>query len=282
MLPELWIKIIEKLDCASILTLKLSTSFYNELIMENDLYLKQKFKGFPRIEGHCAAYDFSKYEEFVDADEILMSGEDEMVAEFLGKAKIKLEELQLDIVRGDLICFEGIECYRNNGVCIFDGHNIINLNTDYDDYGCLPQKFTVINNNVPIHYWEHEEEKRGIAHNSIIWFDQTEVKDQCLNNIVFGNTSPYTTFKYANKDYIMEYMPTSDDLDEDYENIDKNELTAKLREQLIKNNILLLDFSSSLAEYEIEHQPADNVVYISSTYDPDYTVCDSNIHYYDQ
>lgn len=198
-----------------------------------------------------------------------MSDSDQKVDTFLDNAIKKLLFLKVDLVRGDLICFEGIHCYRNTGICIFDGKKLLNLSFEYDEYGHLPKKFHVINNNVPIQYWSWAH--RGIDHNSIIWFDQTQVKQQCLDNIVFGKSSAHTTFVINDKSYIMEYMLCDNDFDEIKNVVEESQrptfLMNKLKKKLNDNNILLLDYFDGMSAEQVDHKPAGNVVYISSFYD---------------
>jgi len=47
------------------------------------------------------------------------------------------------IKRGDVVHFEEFSDYRNEGKLIFDGEKLIELDTEYDDYGCVPKQFTV-------------------------------------------------------------------------------------------------------------------------------------------
>jgi hypothetical protein len=150
---------------------------------------------FPRSSGHCAAIDVSKFVE---------NFEDEISAEQLKNDVLDiLYDFNYNLVRGDLICFEGLDSYRNDGVAIYDGCKIINLDHVIDDYGALPKEFTVINNEVPIDYWYNTENNKGIDHNHLVWFDHTSVKKQCIDNIIEEEGDLFTTFKYNNKIYTI-------------------------------------------------------------------------------
>ena len=95
---------------------------------------------------------------------------------------------------GDLIEFEGNSGYRNNGIAIFDGRKIIDLDAEPDDYGTLPQCFRVLEINptgvrFPIRYWHNltGEDWRGIEHNYYVWFDHRPYRDQLIDNVRYDN-----------------------------------------------------------------------------------------------
>lgn len=117
MLPELWCKIIHYLDCSLILNLRLTSKYFNNLINENDLYMKRKFRGFPRQSGRCKEYG---YHDIANID---------------------------DLVRGDIISLAAslVSNFR-----IFDGCRIKRIVDNV-----LPKNFTIINYKVPIRYWEN-------------------------------------------------------------------------------------------------------------------------------
>lgn len=85
MLTELWIKIFEQLDCTTILNIKLTCQYFNKICVDYDIYMKRKFRGFPRLKGKCCIH------HSIISDEI---------------------------VRGDIICID-------DNVHIFDGHQLI-------------------------------------------------------------------------------------------------------------------------------------------------------------
>jgi hypothetical protein len=80
-----------------------------------------------------------------------------------------------NIKRGDTICFGG-RVYRNDGVWIWDGEKIIELETDIDDYGSVPNSFKVGKEFHPNHWI------KIIDHNTIIWLE-----DDLFEKIEFDN-----------------------------------------------------------------------------------------------
>lgn len=85
------------------------------------------------------------------------------------------------------------------------------------NYDPIPKTFRVIENNVPIKYWDVKVEEYGKLSN-YIWFDHNLFKEQCLMNIKSGpilNYSKmlYTTFIYDDNEYTITCT--------DYYNIDK-------------------------------------------------------------
>ncbi len=83
----------------------------------------------------------------------------------------------LDIRRGDVIHLESMGDYRNDGLWIYDGTNFHDLYNEIDDYGSVPSSFCIPE--FPPWYWQDI-----IVHNSIVWFDQTQIADQMLEENV--------------------------------------------------------------------------------------------------
>lgn len=185
MLPnELWIKVMEQYHCLTIATLKLCCKYFNNLINENNLYMKRKICGFPRTEGKHKWYN-TKKENFLD---------------------------DFSLVRGDIV-------YLLNDSYIFDGCKMLKINK------YLPIKFKVINDGIPINYWNAGYYK--------IWFDQSEVKQQCIDNIC-SNTigTVLTTFNYGEQTYTIVFMNNPS------KTIDCN---VRLKNILTTHSLLLLD-----------------------------------------
>lgn len=86
---ELWVTIFEFLDCASVLNIKLICKNFNKICENYNLYIKHKFRNFPRQEGQCCIYNTMENN---------------------------------DIVRGDIIHI------NDNNIYIFDGHLFIKIN----------------------------------------------------------------------------------------------------------------------------------------------------------
>lgn len=70
------------------------------------------------------------------------------------------------IQKGDTVRINDRD-YRNDGVYVFDGEVLHELSTEFDDYGHLPERFTV-EEYKPDHFSETIED------NSFIWADLTE------------------------------------------------------------------------------------------------------------
>jgi len=185
---------------------------------------------YPRESGHCQSHHIPR-NVVIPVDECELSNQE------LTNALSYLRKNNADLVKGDLIIFDAVAGYRNDGVAIFDGVSIINLSYEPDDYGNLPKSFRVIEDNVPINYWSTENGLPGISHNNIVWFDHSKVLTQCLHNIRHLSTS----FIYNDEQYRIVY--------EKYDNIDDpSELEFNLR--FILNDITdLIPFESFSEEF---------------------------------
>jgi len=91
-----------------------------------------------------------------------------------------------NIKRGDLIRFtkDGIQehGYRNEGVWIWDGQKLCQLDTNIDDYGSIPSNFKV-GKEFKIDHWLGK-----ISHNAIIWLEDelySTIKFYEINNDKF-------------------------------------------------------------------------------------------------
>lgn len=198
-------------------------------------------KGFPRKNGHCAAHDISGFLISLLPDDFPIEDyQDELYndnRDILDKVLNKMLELKIDLVRGDLIC-NGLNEYRNDGVCIFNGEKIIPLNYEIDDYGSLPSEFTVINDNVPIRYWEDSEKYKGIDHNCHIWFDiDDDIRKQLVENIDIDKyCTIYTTFILNNKKYYIIDVYCDDDSSFEYTLKKKSKLLLNYNEDIYVND----------------------------------------------
>lgn len=157
---------------------------------------------YPRSTGYCLKHYIP--ENIVSPKFELDHTQDE-----LDKALKYLRSINADLVKGDLVIFEKYAGYRNYGVTIFDGHNIIDLDDGPVNYermeelGTLPSNFRVIESGIPIRYWHPPS--GGIDNDYIVYFNHSKVLDQCLNNIV---ASPFyhTTFVFNNITYRIVYI----------------------------------------------------------------------------
>ena len=108
-----------------------------------------------------------------------------------------LVETGADVRFGDLAAFKAHYGYRNDGVAIFDGEQLVALSAYPDDYGCLPQMFRVLGVSegdggaravFPIWYWhdrpgyQRGETDGSIAHNFVVWFDHRPFRQQLVAN----------------------------------------------------------------------------------------------------
>jgi hypothetical protein len=168
--------------------------------------LSRKYAGFPRKDGHCKSHDISiiikdlfkfEYKNFAT---MLYDSNHELHGIILRTILNKLIKTGVDLVRGDIIC-DGLDGHENDGVCIFDGENIIPLCYDIDDYGSLPLDFTVIHDNVSIRYWEtiYDERDnvivRGITHNSFVSFHlNSNIRIELIRNIKRDNVKYFKRY----------------------------------------------------------------------------------------
>lgn len=186
-----------------------------------------------------------------------------------------LRQNNADLIKGDLIIYEGMAGYRNEGVEIFNGRRIIPLISDYDDYGSLPKEFHVIENNIPIKYWYHDHDNgtiRGIDHNNIVWFNHSLVRDECLQKIkhefISGKWTIYTTFTFNDIEYRIILADYIDDNEYDNYNPDTYELgSAADINDCIQRFIELLQQDEIVfetwSEFFIED---DHTLYITGTW----------------
>jgi ABC-type sulfate transport system substrate-binding protein len=91
--------------------------------------------------------------------------------EILGDIKYHLLNRGSDLRTGDIISIDPYTGYRNDGLLIYDGTNIVPLYFDIDDYGSVLPQMKVISE-FPIRYW-----KDIIEHNMIVFFDQFQFRE---------------------------------------------------------------------------------------------------------
>lgn len=248
---DIWLLILWELNnnvilkiCKVLPRLKILENKYNIININ-------KMERFPRISGHCAAYDVSNLDMKLKTFKTLNDQ--------LKYTLDKLYELEYDLVRGDLICFKGLDHTTNDGTFIFDGCGLRVLDRRYDVDGSIPKEFTIINNNVPVNYWNHETKynipklsaiiiNRGIMGN-IHWFDHSSVRDQCIDNIDYDymctyfamNDKKYSIFCESNK----YYDNPSDESNEDIKCYINKFISIFERENLLmlelQNDILVLN-----------------------------------------
>jgi hypothetical protein len=81
-----------------------------------------------------------------------------------------------NIKRGDLVILER-DRYRNDNVYIHDGNKLIDLSNHPDQYGNIPECFSVINE-FPITYWGE-----NIDHNTLVPFNHKHFISEILDNL---------------------------------------------------------------------------------------------------
>lgn len=111
-------------------------------------------ESYPRKTGHFSSFDVSNLKYIKDlkrkgVEFEVFESDDADYEEIFAKTLKLLGDKNL--AKGDLIFFCG-DGYKNDGIAIYDGEKIIQLDYEYDDYGCLPKYFTVITNGVPVDY----------------------------------------------------------------------------------------------------------------------------------
>lgn len=181
--------------------------------------IKKIEPSFPRKSGRCNFYEID-----------LPGGEiDEMTEKIINRANefIKENPIGNKLIYGDIVHITNFGDYRNDGKLIFDGQKLIALADEPDDYGNLPQKFHVIEHNVPIDYWADSND-----HNYIVWFDHTKrfIREQCLKNIKYeqidGAYVMYTEIRYIDKKIyyiIFDYIEDIEYDDNTYEIINSED-----------------------------------------------------------
>ena len=92
-----------------------------------------------------------------------------------------LDLTNLDLKRGDLVCLNTKEKHwRNDDVYIFDGITLIELSTEYDDYGHIPPEFEVSDNGFGPNHW------RDVIDHNGYFFPVDEIRQRALASIKIG------------------------------------------------------------------------------------------------
>jgi hypothetical protein len=153
----------------------------------------------------------------------------------LKKALEVLTENKVELKYGDLVSNIRVDPYRNDGLSIYDGNALIDLDSEVDDYGALPSTFEVLvpdpstGNIIPPTYWHQEGvgEKRGVSHNNIVWFNHIPYKNEILSNMTidtsFGVEALYSWITIQGERY---YIMMSD--------YDQEEKPSALKKKYVK------------------------------------------------
>ena len=135
-----------------------------------------------------------------------------------------LEDIDADLVKGDIIVIDSKDdnmYFRPVFVTpeyqgtkfIFDGYNIVDLYSEPQNkireytvdgcrYFCLPPEWHIIENNIPLNYWNETLD------NKIVWFDHNLILDQCIQNLKYSkNLNNFyemkTNFTYQGTEYLI-------------------------------------------------------------------------------
>jgi len=209
---EIWVSIFSLLRYRDAKNLSMISSRFNKLYKDGNIVEKIKMRGFPRVSGYCESHDVHKFAGHYDDvssasihDLLVYSNYIFDIKEFGRLQNLILDELygtDVNLVRGDMIFLDE---RSNTGIYIFDGLNMIELDYKINNDGFLPDEFTVINNNVPIDYWN-----KSIGNYQQFWFDHQLVKKQCIDNISCIKMDDvdyvFTNFNYNDINYsIVDY-----------------------------------------------------------------------------
>jgi hypothetical protein len=163
---------------------------------------------FPRASGKCAIFEISS-SDINDVDNIDIISDYCRTHNFIlikgDVVRIKFQEQKTKIIEHNYV-FEGKKIPSsarytiNDIIYIYDGEKL--EKPEYVDPITvnLPMKFHVIENDVPILYWE----KCGFR--PFVWFDHQCVSDQLVKNVKYGIVEDdlhgiFTTFNYNDKTY---------------------------------------------------------------------------------
>ncbi len=137
-------------------------------------------------------------------EELIPDSSENIITEEEGKISLDyLTKEKFDIRRGDLVRLVSRIGSRNSGIAIYNGKEVIDLESEIDDYGYLPKEFKVIDE-FPIGYFHlnYKESDKGeeydwydfITHNTIVWFDHKPYLPEILRGVTIGKI-PNTTMK---------------------------------------------------------------------------------------
>lgn len=192
---ELIVEICSNLNYKFIYSMCCTCSkLYNikKLIVNNKILITD---GYPRPSGRC-------YTHFIPREIITMDDDHCFAKYYTADVEKYLQNAIPSLIEGDLIQLDTDYDNPNDGLFIFDGVHMIDLNGD-DEYEQLPPQFDVIINGVPINYWSYINET-GIECINLIWLDISKIKAQCINNAKYGiiNWCSNPSYVFTKSDYI--------------------------------------------------------------------------------
>jgi hypothetical protein len=181
------------LPCKYLIALSVTCKDLYQFIKNNDLVNKRKYLGFPRASGHCQVYDINKivceyyssydstFHRFYrgDFEDIMRNKDhendhenDELYYNLNNFILDKLSNSGCELVRGDVLCY-------GDYMCVFDGYKIVLLNYNLDLTMSMPLDFTIINNNVPVKYWDS-----AVGDCRYLAFDINDnIRNELINNV---------------------------------------------------------------------------------------------------
>ncbi len=109
-----------------------------------------------RAHVHLIQYDDFYFD--YDVDELPEITSNDALHAFLSKPNI-------DLKRGDFVCYDFYLGYRNEGKAIYDGTKIVDLSFDPDDYGSIPEEFQVIVEFPPMYWSEVIDNNNNVPFN---------------------------------------------------------------------------------------------------------------------
>ena len=125
-------------------------------------------------------FDLKKLEEYdVTKDDLYeVDMKDDKLRDMLKKLTRYVKDNFTDIREGDLVVGANkAERYRNDGVYIWDGKKVCELDFMLDEYGAIPSKFVVTDTKFSPDWWVDL-----IAHNNYFWLSQ-EIRDRASKTL---------------------------------------------------------------------------------------------------
>ena len=214
---ELWIHIISTIPCKYINSICNISKQFKELCVQENLFHKQKMKGYPRQSGHFKYHNVTEYEGYLyNKYKILMKCNfSNIFRNRRNKKDIKnISSSLLDVLYEDhidLVCGDIIDVGLVSEEFIFDGETVINLKKNHnntirnnyyitpDEYYHIPNDLCPIKNNVPVKYWN----KNGLG--DITFSIQiANIKNELIKNISLNNYNvSYTWFTLNELTYVI-------------------------------------------------------------------------------
>lgn len=207
---ELWIHIILNIPCKYISNISNISRQFKDLCDHENLFYKQKRKGFPRKSGCFKYHDVTEYEGFLynKYKALIKCNFSNIFRNSKPKNKTILKDISdslLDLLyenNVDLICGDIINFGDVSEDFLFDGETIIDnkiccLGGNF--YYIIPDDLSPIENNVPIKYWN----KNGLL-DILFTISITNVKNELIQNISTNSYQlAYTWFTLNNCTYVI-------------------------------------------------------------------------------